>query len=529
MKGIIVLAALFIIASFAHAIVMKSRYDENDVFVLDLKLFTGSTQYFIKGVDYSPQPLGKPFEGGFCSAKINYEQVYYNACLNDDYFNAVDSDNGGRPHPNGPWFLDVWERDLPVIKELGANTIRIYHMGSILQTLGEMFPANYSQYSMQYASKHRLFFDTCAKYGLKVIAPIVETETVLDLNSDDTLYQFIEATVEEIGNHSALLMWVVGNELGLNEKPELLARVNKMMNKVRTYTYERWNRILPVTTCVTDLPSSYDMLVANLEVDLFMSNAGYRYIYMESLWQPDPNNHFIGWAAMSAQSGLPLLVGEFGMPNQDQVTLQIPDWINQQYKAIVEYMPNGSIGGLFFEFNEESMKPPNQATMGLVKFTPAIDPNNPTLNSTQPAVFIADILNKKPIVFESLQQGLSNSSFKQYSYASNPYELAGTQQIILDLSKITPTPLGKTNKDLSLPEMSSVSSSQASSVNSVSGSTPEAQTSGTKTPQPSTSSHKHFAAANATATNFLSTKSLLLCGFLIVAGYFMLAHHLYRN
>ena len=48
------------------------------------------------------------------------------------------------------------------------------------------------------------------------------------------------------------------------------------MNYIREYTQQKWNRFVPVTAAVVDIPSSYDNLMKNLHVDIFSSNAGYR-------------------------------------------------------------------------------------------------------------------------------------------------------------------------------------------------------------------------------------------------------------
>lgn len=419
-------------ASTAWCITMKERYDETDVFIKDNKLFIGSEQFFIKGLNYSPQPLGRSKTAGLCSRKVNYEGVFYNACYFEDYFDGVVSDNRGSPAPQGPWWQGVWDRDFPIFQELGANTIRIYHMESFTKKLFEKFPGVYPNYEKfkDYAADHTTFMDTAHKHNIKVIVPIVAEEAILTLFTDDDLQRFIEARVDEIGNHPALLMWSVGNELGLFTKPELRSIVARMIVKVREYTYKKWNRIIPVTTFEVDLPQSYNLLMAELDVDLFATNAGYRDVYMESLWAPDPNNNFDGWAEVSAKTGVPVLVGEFGMHDQDSHTDRMPDWINRQYKGIVENMKHGSLGGLFFEYNEETMKPENQQQMGLVRFIPSG-------NSTVAGGVVPDDVERKPVVFDALKKGLDTSSFKQFNFNYDEYELGGVAKEKLDLSKVT--------------------------------------------------------------------------------------------
>lgn len=89
---------------------------------------------------------------------------------------------------------------------------------------------------------------------------------------------FCRNIIDEVGGHPALLMWVLGNEIVLHE-PEKLAlkqRINQKMDFARRYTLQKHNRVVPITSCVVDLPESYDFLVNNLNVDLFCANAGYR-------------------------------------------------------------------------------------------------------------------------------------------------------------------------------------------------------------------------------------------------------------
>jgi hypothetical protein len=439
----VVVLAIVVFAS-VEAIQMKAKYDENDVFIKDLKLFTGSKQFFVKGVNYSPQPLGRNQvpTGGLCSKKINYEGVFYDACIEEDYFDGSENSNGNAPKPDGPWWKAVWERDFPAMKDLGANTIRVYHMVSITKTLIEKYPQIYGQkYTSDYGATHLEFMDAAHAHGLKVITPIVSEEGVLTLHTEEELNRYVEARVDEIGNHPALLMWVVGNELGLYSKPDLRKIVQKMIVKVREYTLQKWNRVIPVTTCEVDLPQSYNLLSDELDVDLFMTNAGYRDVYLNSLWAPDLNNNFTGWKQKSLDTGMPVLIGEFGMHDQDTQTAARPDWVNQQYKSIVQYINDGSIGGLFFQWNEETMKPENQQTMGLIRYTPATDAATGK-DSTKEGVFIPDVLNKKDTVFEALQKGLDNSNFKQYSYTNDEYALTKITQTVLDLKTVKPKPFG---------------------------------------------------------------------------------------
>lgn len=97
--------------------------------------------------------------------------------------------------------------------------------------------------------------------------------------------------IDEVGGHPALLMWVIGNEIELSRKDKqpLRIRINQKMDMIRNYTVTKHNRIIPVTSCVVDNPESYDVLVGNLNVDLFCANAGYRSDSLTDLFTGNPS------------------------------------------------------------------------------------------------------------------------------------------------------------------------------------------------------------------------------------------------
>ena len=71
-------------------------------------------------------------------------------------------------------------------------------------------------------------------------------------------------------------MWNFSNELPIYENPSLVDMLNSYIRYIIEYTAQRWNRYVPVTVAVVDIPASYDNLMARLEVDVFSTNAGYR-------------------------------------------------------------------------------------------------------------------------------------------------------------------------------------------------------------------------------------------------------------
>ena len=124
-------------------------------------------------------------------------------------------------------------------------------------------------------------------------------------------------------------MWSFSNELPLATDESLVTLLNKYIPYIRNYTQTKWNRFIPVTAAVVDIPSSYNHLVATLDVDIFSSNAGYRGLNFQDLWTGAATPGFDGFANLSREYNKPLLVSEIGWHQlNNSVTHSIPGNFN---------------------------------------------------------------------------------------------------------------------------------------------------------------------------------------------------------
>jgi hypothetical protein len=120
-------------------------------------------------------------------------------------------------------------------------------------------------------------------------------------------------------------MWNFSNELPLSSDASLVQLLNKYIGYIRSYTFQKWNRFVPITAAVVDIPSAYNSLVAELDVDIFSSNAGYRGLDFQDLWSGDRTPGFSGFANLSREYNKPLFVSEIGWHQlNNSVTNTIP-------------------------------------------------------------------------------------------------------------------------------------------------------------------------------------------------------------
>lgn len=289
----------------------------------------------------------------------------------------------------------------------------------------------------EFAVEHRPFMDLCHYYGLKVILPIVQDETLLTVSSLEQLQRYIEARIDQLGNHPALLMWAVGNELPLAARADLRDKVNWSMWYIRKYMRHRWGRSVPVTTVTFDYPPIYEQLIREMIVDVFSVNS-YRGLGLHTLWE-DPG----AWFNSSQKYGVPLLITEFGVQNQPTVTAQTPDWPNRLWREIVLHMPDGCIGATYFELTDDPSKPSADQHLGLMEYTVAVEPFTGR-TSMDPGAFIADNTRIKPIVYGAFKYGHPGSPFSAFNFRADPWQLVSqhtgvpVQQTTIDISRCPP-------------------------------------------------------------------------------------------
>lgn len=130
-------------------------------------LYVGGEPFWIQGICYSPVPIG--------------ESVSFTP--KGDYFT--------------PDYAYIWQRDLPLIKAMGATTLRIYG-----------WAAN---------ADHTAFLDAVHEAGLKVLVTYYLGDATQNPVStvdqrNQILIDFV-AQVHRYADHPAVLMWSFGNEL----------------------------------------------------------------------------------------------------------------------------------------------------------------------------------------------------------------------------------------------------------------------------------------------------------------------------
>ena len=255
-----------------------------------------------RGVTYSPTPIGKDQ-----SAQLEADRIY-------DFFS--------------PGSADLWERDLPMMRDLGLNTVRVYELRGTVD--------------------HTKFLDMALALNITVFAgfpldesmnlasgnaPGTASSNPLDVNLADVKVRLGEAV--RANHHPAVGMWLVGNEVNLGKNrfvcdvtckfmdntEQAYLVMNELCAEVEANGYPCTSPLadtaLPYTRYSTDQVGWKDFVA---HVRLLESRMTHFAVWMVNVYRGVTfGDLFKDYAKVS---GKPLLIGEYGTDAYNSVTHQ---------------------------------------------------------------------------------------------------------------------------------------------------------------------------------------------------------------
>jgi len=212
--------------------VTMARREPSSITISGRQIFVNGDPFIIKGVGYSPVPIGHDPET---------TPPY------GDYFT--------------PEYNSIYDRDLLLLREMGANTIRLWGWNNI--------------------ANHLDFLDKAYNNGVNPIYVIVgfwiNAGLDIDPDSPDNVREELKADFREMvaahKNHPAILMWVIGNELNAEwmyggDLDDLFSLMNEMAEEAHA---EEGTNYHPVTTPLLDSDiintiETYDASIPSLDI-----------------------------------------------------------------------------------------------------------------------------------------------------------------------------------------------------------------------------------------------------------------------
>lgn len=300
--------------------------------------------YFIKGIAYSPSKIGQsPDEGTL-----------------DDWMQADYNNNGKIDGPYDSWvdknYNNVQDADeeaigdFELLKEMGCNTIRLYHHASNKQLLSDL----YNRYGIMV-----IMGDLLGAYTVGSGADWYEGTDYENPEHRKNMMESVRSMVEEFKDEPYVLFWMLGNENNYGvannakDKPgSYYAFVNEVAKMIKSI-----DRDHPVAVCSGDLLFLDEFSKFAPDVDIYGANA-YRgkYGFGKSFWQN-----------IKDVCDKPALITEYGCPSymkgrprefveERQAEYLKGNWEDILYNSAGRRGVGNSIGGVVFEWLDEWWK-----------------------------------------------------------------------------------------------------------------------------------------------------------------------------
>ena len=310
----------------------------------DWQLRVEGKPYLIKGIAYSPAKIGQsPDEGtleDWMQADHNNNGRIdgpYDAWVDKNYNNKQDADE----HSVG---------DFQLLKDMGCNTMRLYHHASNKELLRDL----YNRYGIMV-----IMGDLLGAYTVGSGASWYEGTDYENPEHKKNMMEGVRRMVEEFKDEPYVLFWMLGNETNYGvannakEKPaSYYAFTNEVAEMIKSM-----DRDHPVAVCSGDL----------LFLDKFKENAPSIDIYGSNAYR---GKHGFGdsfWSNVKEICDIPVIITEYGCPSymegkpkefaeEKQAEYLRGNWDDIVYNSAGHRGVGNSIGGIQFEWADEWWK-----------------------------------------------------------------------------------------------------------------------------------------------------------------------------
>jgi len=311
--------------------------------------------YIIKGITYAPTKVGQSPDKGTL-ANWMYEDTNKNGKVDGPYDSFVDANKNNKQDPSEPVV-----GDFQLMKEMGVNTIRVYHQPKGVFKLNKKVLRDlYDRYGIRV-----VIGDFLGKYAIGSGASWYEGTDYSNPEHQKNMLNSVKEIVMEFKDEPYVLMWLLGNEnnygiaCNADKKPEAYYKfVNEVAKWIKSVDPDHPVGIVNGDTLYLDLFGKYCK-----DVDAFGANA-YRGDYgFGSLWEQVLDAS--GKAAFITEYGCPARIEDKPLEDGEkaQAAYLEGNWEDIMYNAVgcTEGAGN-AIGGFVFEWIDEWWKAYEPAT-----------------------------------------------------------------------------------------------------------------------------------------------------------------------
>jgi beta-glucuronidase len=321
------------------------------------QLFVDDKPYFVRGICYSPNPVGTSPDNGTLNVSRDWMFADYNnnKIIDGPYESWVDANRNEKQ--------DKKEKpvgDFQLMKDMGVNTLRLYHYPNFNK---QLLKEGYEKYGFMY-----MIGNFIGMYCTDSGAEWFEGTDYTNPEQCKKMLASVEKMVEEYKDEPYVLMWVLGNEnnygsvgvvgisagTGCNVRKDIAAYY-KFVNECAKRIKELDPQQRPVAICNGDL----------LFMDICAQNAPELDIYGANAYRGKEGFGTL-WKDVSKIYERPVVITEYGCSayskmydmernEEEQALYHEGSWKSME-ENFAGYGSGNALGGIIFEFTDEWWK-----------------------------------------------------------------------------------------------------------------------------------------------------------------------------
>ncbi len=315
--------------------------------------------FMVKAIAYAPSPIGRsPNEGNFDP--------------NNDWMSADLNKNGKADGPYDAWVdknkNNQQDADEPVVgdfqlmKEMGVNTIRLYHHAGSKELMRKL----YKDYGINV-----IMGDMLGMYAAGSGAGWYEGTDYTNPKHKENMINSVKKMVEEYKDEPYVLMWMLGNESNYGEVGDPDPKSNKagLGSNAKKQPQAHYEFVNQVAGMIKSLDPTRPVGFSNGEVvtiDILSQNSSNIDIFGSNVYRGSFGFGRSFWSDVRHWMDKPALFTEFGCPayvsgkDQDyaeekQMEYHRGNWEDMVYNSAGSGLGN-AIGGVLFEYVDEWWK-----------------------------------------------------------------------------------------------------------------------------------------------------------------------------
>jgi len=311
----------------------------------DWELIVDKKPYVIRGITYAPAKVGQSPDEGTLGDWM-YEDFNKNGKIDGPYDAFVDKNKNNLQDKDEPSI-----GDFKLLKEMGINTIRLYHHP--LKVNKELLRDLYNRYGIRV-----IIGDFLGKYALGSGAPWNPGTDYNNPEHKKNMMESVTQMVLEFKDEPYILFWLLGNEnvygyaCNADKEPDAFFKfANEVAKHIKSIDPEH-----PVAICSGDTLFLDKFGKDGRDIDIFGTNA-YRGEYgFGRLWQ-----------AVKEEADKPVFITEFGCPayaegksieeaEELQAEYHQGSWEDIENNMAFRDGAGNAIGGVTFEWLDEWWK-----------------------------------------------------------------------------------------------------------------------------------------------------------------------------